>query len=298
VVIKQSIAVVALRIRIDELQWDLIAVMVSTLLFISIISNLQSGSIRVILGLVFTFFIPGYVITSALFPTNKSINNLERLTLSFGLSFTLVPLIGLLLNFSRLGFNLYSILFTLIAFTIIFCVIAWFRRIKIPIEERFYIKIPIALPAIKELFAENKLFTLMIVISVIIAVSAVVYITFLPQTGDRYTEFYIFDENRTTEDYPKDLTIGESGSVVVGIFSHEQKRTTYFVEIKLLNMTGERANLTLKQYKFTLEHDKFNETMFNFSINDNGTYKMQFILYINNVEEPYRELHLWIKVKS
>ena len=183
-------------------------------------------------------------------------------------------------------------------FTIIFCIIAWVRRIKIPIEERFYIKITIALPIMKELFAEDRLFTILIVISVIIAVYAAVYITFLPQTGDRYTEFYIFDENRTTEDYPKDLTIGESGSVIVGIFCHEHRRTMYTVEIKLLNMTGERANLTFKQYNVTLEQDRFNETMFNFRISDNGTYKMQFILYINNVEEPYRELHLWIKVKS
>jgi uncharacterized membrane protein len=267
------------------------------LLLFVLIFFVQTGPIRMILGLVFAFFIPGYVIVSALFPSKGSINTIERITLSFGLSFTIVPLIGLLLNYSRLGFELYSILMSFIAFTIIFSIIAWYRRDKIPIEERFCIKITMALPTKEELLTADKIVTILVVISIIIAVCIAVYVTFLPQIGEQYTEFFIFDENRTTEDYPKNLTIGETGSVIVGIFCHEYERTMYTVEINLLNVTGERANLTLKQYNVTLEQDKSNETIFNFSISDTGTYKMQFILYINNAKEPYRELHLWIKVK-
>lgn len=292
------IAGVALRIRTNEIPWDLIIVMGLASLLFAVIILAQTGPIRVILGLAFALFFPGYAIVSALFLTSGQINTIERIALSFGLSITVVPLIGLLLNYSRWGFNLYPILVSLIAFTIILCVIAWFRRSKIPFEERFYIKITMALPTKEELLTLDKILSILIVISIIIAVFTAIYITVLPKKGEKYTEFYIFDENGTTENYPKYLTIGEPKAVIVGIFCHEYKRTIYAIEITLLNLTGERTNMTLKRYNVTLEQDTYDVTVFNFTVNDNGTYKLQFLLYIDSIEEPYRELHLWINVKS
>ena len=78
--------------------------------------------------------------------------------------------------------------------------------------------------------------------------------------GETYTEFYILNENGTTENYPTNLTIGENGMVIVGVICHEHEKTKYTVEIELINLTGERENRTLGQYNFTLEHDQLNET--------------------------------------
>jgi uncharacterized membrane protein len=51
-------------------------------------------------------FFPGYVFITALFPEKKELDNLERLALSLGLSIAIVPLIGLLLNYTPWGIRL------------------------------------------------------------------------------------------------------------------------------------------------------------------------------------------------
>ena len=79
------------------------------------------GVIRVILGLPFILFIPGYVLIFALFPTRKTdrgINLLERITLSFGFSLAIVSLIGFGLNYTTWGIRLESILLCVFVFII------------------------------------------------------------------------------------------------------------------------------------------------------------------------------------
>jgi uncharacterized membrane protein len=55
---------------------------------------------RVIFAIPTILFIPGYVLISTLFPTNKVLDGLERVALSFGLSIAIVPIIGLALNYT------------------------------------------------------------------------------------------------------------------------------------------------------------------------------------------------------
>lgn len=61
----------------------------------------------------------------------------ERLALSFGLSIAVVPLIGLVLNFTPFGIRLLPILFILSIFTLVMCLIAYLRRLKLSDGERF-----------------------------------------------------------------------------------------------------------------------------------------------------------------
>ncbi|HJJ86646.1 MAG TPA: DUF1616 domain-containing protein, partial [Methanocorpusculum sp.] len=56
--------------------------------------------IRVIFTVPVILFIPGYVLIAALFPEKKSIDGIERFALSVGLSIAVVPLIGLVLNYT------------------------------------------------------------------------------------------------------------------------------------------------------------------------------------------------------
>jgi uncharacterized membrane protein len=70
-------------------------------------------SIRWMLGSVFVLFIPGYATVEALFPERSDLNSLERFALSIGLSLALVPLIGLLLNYTPWGISLTPIIISL-----------------------------------------------------------------------------------------------------------------------------------------------------------------------------------------
>jgi len=68
---------------------DIVLCMLWSLILLPIVILDMGEGLRVILGLPFILFIPGYILTFALFPTRKTdrgIDPLERVTLSFGFS--------------------------------------------------------------------------------------------------------------------------------------------------------------------------------------------------------------------
>ena len=75
--------------------------------------------IRVIFTVPVILFIPGYVLIAALFPEKTSIDGIERFALSVGLSIAVVPLIGLVLNYTPFGIRLNPIVISLVLFTLI-----------------------------------------------------------------------------------------------------------------------------------------------------------------------------------
>ena len=75
--------------------------------------------IRVIFTVLVILFIPGYVLIAALFPEKTSIDGIERFALSVGLSIAVVPLIGLVLNYTPFGIRLNPIVISLVLFTLI-----------------------------------------------------------------------------------------------------------------------------------------------------------------------------------
>lgn len=97
--------------------------------------------IRYVLGTIFVLWLPGYSLMKALFPTGvkngKSSGNLdsiERVAISIGLSLALVPIVGLLLNYTPLGIRLNPIVLSLFALTAIFSTVAIVREHQIRIK--------------------------------------------------------------------------------------------------------------------------------------------------------------------
>jgi len=64
--------------------------------------------IRYVIGSIMVLFLPGYSLVEALYPGEEDLSPLERLALSIGLSLALVPLIGLILNYTPWGIRLNS----------------------------------------------------------------------------------------------------------------------------------------------------------------------------------------------
>jgi len=74
---------------------------------------------RYVFGSVFVLFLPGYSLIRALF-SSKELDNVERFALSVGLSLALVPLAGLLLNYTPWGVRTMPVTFCLLALTLVF----------------------------------------------------------------------------------------------------------------------------------------------------------------------------------
>jgi uncharacterized membrane protein len=89
---------------------------------------------RWILGSVFVLSIPGYVAVEALFPKGRELDGIERLALSVGLSLALVPLVGLLLNYTPWGIRLDPIMVSLTILTIGLALVAFARRFRLSVE--------------------------------------------------------------------------------------------------------------------------------------------------------------------
>jgi len=84
--------------------------------------------LRWFLGTVSVLFLPGYATVEALYPEEGALSPLERVALSIGLSLAVVPLIGLLLNYSPWGIRLGPVLTSLAAYTEGVALLASYRK--------------------------------------------------------------------------------------------------------------------------------------------------------------------------
>jgi hypothetical protein len=91
--------------------------------------------IRYALGTIFVLWLPGYTFIKALFPTHvpiktssEDLDTIERIALSIGMSLALVPIAGLLLNYTPWGIRLTPIVLSLLALTIVFATVALIRE--------------------------------------------------------------------------------------------------------------------------------------------------------------------------
>jgi uncharacterized membrane protein len=83
-----------MKVLFDEYPVDIIVCMLWSIILLPVALLNVEGTIRIILGLPFILFIPGYILIFALFPTKKTdqgIDIIERVALSFGLSIAVVP---------------------------------------------------------------------------------------------------------------------------------------------------------------------------------------------------------------
>jgi hypothetical protein len=91
--------------------------------------------IRYALGVIFVLWLPGYAFIKALFPeqlpietSEKDLDIIERTALSIGMSLALVPIVGLLLNYTPWGIRLTPIVLSLVALTVVFAIAAVLRE--------------------------------------------------------------------------------------------------------------------------------------------------------------------------
>jgi len=237
------------RIRIKN---ELLLIDLLSAILIVIISFTPLKTLRIILGLPFILFFPGYTLICALFPKRTQLDTIERVALSFGLSIAVVPLIGLILNYTPWGIRLYPILVSLTGFIVV----------------------------------------MSIIFAIIAAIGTLIYVISTPKVGEKFTEFYILGERGKAEGYPRELVVGETGYVILGIVNHEYEPVTYTAKV----LIGGEENKSIGPV--TLKNKEKWEKKIGFTpTKPGGNIKVQFLLFREDQpEEPYRSLHLWIDV--
>ncbi|KOX93154.1 DUF1616 domain-containing protein [Haloarcula rubripromontorii] len=290
--------------------------------------------IRIVAGLGFTLFIPGYAFIAALFPEAGSgptaggendtdpradgIDGIERTALSFGLSIALVPLVGLVLNFTPWGIRLLPILISLSGLTLVLTAIAAVRRWALPADERFRVPYRAWLRAGRdELFSPasrtDAVLNVLLVFSILLAAASVGYAITVPKDGERFSEFYLLTEEEDGElvadGYPTEFRQGEGRSLVVGIGNQEHERTAYTIIAELQrvervgNETQVRERSELRRFQPTLGHNETWQRQHEVTPMMTGDrLRLQYLLYRGSPPETvgqstaYREVHLWVNV--
>jgi len=117
--------------RSTQASWywtTIIITMATALLVFTIPENaFPLAYLRYVLGSIFVLWLPGYTFIKALFP-EKELDNIERAALSMGMSLALVPIVGLLLNYTPWGIRQTPITISLMALTFTFATAAIIRE--------------------------------------------------------------------------------------------------------------------------------------------------------------------------
>ncbi len=295
-----------MRLQFQEKPWDLVAAVAYTLLMTAVLLAFGKGDL---LAVLVVLFVPGYVLVAALFPNDTELNWIERIALSFGLSIAVVPLLGLLLNFTPFGIRFAPIVVTVLLFTAGVGYAAYRRRMRLPPERRLSLSVDLALPTWKEYTALEKGLTIALAASIVVAGGTLAYVVLAPRPGETFTEFYILGPGGNASGYPENLSVNEIGEVIVGVVNHESASVNYTVRIDLVgvqivynatsgfNETVDVNRTTRSTFNVALANGQNWTEPYTFRINDTGLWKVQFFLFKDgDLSSAYRELHLYVRV--
>jgi uncharacterized membrane protein len=254
---------------------------------------------RPIAGLIFIFIVPSYALIAALFPEQNRISGFERMMLVLGMGFPIISLIGLGLGFSQWGAQLNSIAISASIFTFFCVVVAGVRRRSLPLEERFFVRFERVAPLKDTIFPRSegrldKTLSVVLVIAIVAAASALTFAIVAPKQGERLTEFYLLGPNGQAGNYSTNYSLGEQEPTTVGIVNHEYQTETYNLVVKL---NDSNQSTTLYSQNVTLADNQSFVKQIEIKPDRIGNdMKLEFLLYLDNSNVPYEETHLWINV--
>jgi len=270
---------------------ELLLITISVILLIVIITWFQSSVLRIIVGLPFLLFLPGYTLIAALFPKRSALGIIERVALSFGLSILVVPFIGFILNYTMWGITLNSIIIILTIFVLASSIIAWIRRRRLFDEERFVISFTLSLRPWMGWGNVDKLLSVILAAVLLGTIGIIGHVASTPGEKEKFTEFYLLGPDGKAEGYPEELTVGEIAKVMVGIVNLEYEEVSYELEITIGgNKYGDMIQVALGS------EEKWEREVFFTPVVAGEKQKVEFVLY--NDGESYRRLHLWIDVTA
>jgi len=280
-------------IRIER---DLLYIMLLSLLLALLIAlgdKYYANYGRIVLGLPFVLFFPGYLLIAAMFPKKADLGGIERFALSFGLSIAIVPLIGLGLNYTPWGISLIPVIVSLLVYTFLLSGITFFRRRKIQQDERFIPTFEFDLPVLSEMSWLEKTASVILVLAILFTAGSIAYVATVHKTGETFTEFYILGPDGKAGGYPTDLTAGQQAQVIVGVVNHEYGTVNYTIQVK----TGDYVQSTVEPIILDNEQKWEKPVVFVFYASHENA-ELQFLLFRQGDTAPYRSLHLWVTVKA
>ncbi len=201
-----------------------------------------------------------------------------------------VPLIGLVLNYTPWGIRLTPILMSLALFIAVCSAAAVRQRMRHSVAERFAGDVRPLLQAARSLPW----------VSLVLATGVIGVLLFAgfrfgvlggSRVEERFTEFYVLGPGGKAEGYPRRLMVEEPSSVIVGVINHEGHTAHYIVEVQA------GAERLVSPGSYALADGEKREDRVDIVLRRPAKQvKVEFVLFMEGAAEPYRMIHLWVDV--
>jgi len=274
-----------------RLKNELLLIAILVVLLIILITVFHNNILRIILGVPFLLFFPGYALLAALFPRRTDWKGIELLALGFGLSLVVVACIGFILNYTRWGVQLYPVLISIAAFILIASIIAWARRRRLNEEEKPTVSFHLNWQPWQGQSGIDKMLSIVLIMVVLGTAGSIGYVVAGPGVEEQFTEFYLLGAEGRIADYPDNLILGEEATVIVVVVNHEREDMNYGLEVTIDgNRYGKIEQIAL------VPEEKWEQEVSFVPVRAGERQKVEFVLYKN--DEPYRRLFLRIDVRE
>jgi len=217
------------------------------------------------------------------------------------MSIAIVPLVGLVLNYTSWGIKELTVLAGLSGLTLLLCGIAYIRRAQLSEDKTFEVSIKNSSFNLISQFLKNptskteSILRIFLVLSFILLIGSIGYVNIVPHEKDSFTEFYMLGPEKMAKNYKTEYIQGESGTYIIGITNKEYKTINYTMDVRLENKS---LPLPANLQNIVLEQNKTFEAPLVVTPSVEGkNMQLEFLLF-NETEKntPYRDLRLWINV--
>ncbi len=129
-----------------------------------------------------------------------------------------------------------------------------------------------------------------LLVVLIIAIAATIYIVVSPSPGEPFTELYLLGPGGKAAGYPTNLTINQTANVTVGVVNHENANVKYTLRVSL-------ANQSVNTQSFSLANGQQWTNVTSFTPTQRGLgQKLEFALYKGTDPNVYRSVYLYLNV--
>lgn len=125
-----------------------------------------------------------------------------------------------------------------------------------------------------------------------VSVAGVMYVAVNPPPAtEAYTEFYVLGPGGNATEYPSNLSVGETGTVIVGTTNHEHQSTDYTVEMRLDDRLVQERQLSLGTGETW-------EAKLSFTAREPGERQLRLQLFRDGETGVYRTLRVRVNVSA
>ena len=165
-----------------------------------------------------------------------------------------------------------------------FCQMRLARRYRIDnsiqqsVEFRYKMSIP------------DKILSAVLIAAILLCTGFIIYLSVTPSSNDKFTEFYLLNDNGKASGYPFDVKAREPVTVVLGVINHEYQPANYKILIK-------QNGAIIKSVLVGPLPDKQKwEEKVEFTVEGSGESQSEFYLFKDDGKEPHIKDPLILKL--